>query len=140
MRVLSCQLLRPADDLQHMRVMERRFIIWTPPDAPGAESTQQQQPQRRKGRKQQQPQSAGGEPRQQGAGGGEGAEGGGSGDEGGGSGGQQGGAWDRGLAGIWREFTQRLEVRGCPVLALGRTSWAAQERAVGSARGIGGGT
>ena len=35
--------LRPADDLQHMRVMERRFIIWTSRDAPEDERRQQQQ-------------------------------------------------------------------------------------------------
>lgn len=103
--------LRPADDLQHMRVMERRFIIWTSRDAHEEERQQQQeQPQRRKKpRKQQPPPPQQPLQQQQGDGGG----GSGSGEDGdaAGSSGQQGGAWDRDLAGIWREFTHRLEVR-----------------------------
>ncbi len=106
-------LLPPADDLQHMRVMERRFIIWSPTDAPeagGARQQQQQQQQQQQGespaRQQQQEQQQ----EQQAEGGGACSSGSGSAEDGGS--GQQGGAWDQGLAGIWREFTARLEVRG----------------------------
>ncbi|PRW59252.1 hypothetical protein C2E21_2426 [Chlorella sorokiniana] len=108
------------DDLQHMRVMERRFIIWTPADAPGAEDSQQQQqhPQQKQKQQQQQRQRQ----QQQQPGDGEGGTSSGSGEPDGSSGQHQGGAWDQGLAGIWREFTQRLESKRYGDITLNSTA------------------
>lgn len=99
-----------------MRVMERRFVIWTPPDVPqerlrrvagaggvnaGAppaalEQAQEQGQGRAEHRSMPVDEAAGGSQ--------QGEDGAGISSAGAGS------AWDRGLAGIWREFCRRLEV------------------------------
>ena len=125
-----CRLYCPADILQLLRVVERRFIIWTPADLPAAGAERQQQQkrqqtqQKRQRQKQEQQQEQGQEAEQANG------EAGGGGSEGGGSG-TQGLAWDRGLAGIWQEFTRRLEVR--PALCIGNAPGAAQPSCPASA-------
>lgn len=111
---LSAPCAASAEDVQLMRVMERRFIIWTPRDLPseqlrrvagaGALNANQLATAAEAG----QNRGQGGHERH-----GFSADdvSGGSPDAGSGAGSEGGGAWDRGLANIWREFCGRLEVR-----------------------------